>query len=136
MPRTIKLKTSVPWEEIRVTDADWLKADVTTMVRMLHNLNLIRAFEETVLELAGENLVHGPAHSSIGQEGAAVGAMAAVRTGDQINGTHRAHHQFLERWGRECKQSFNVLWLRSWGLSRVTAGAAVVRCIFVHVNLA
>ena len=97
MPRTIKLKTSVPWEEIRVTDADWLKADVTTMVRMLHNLNLIRAFEETVLELAGENLVHGPAHSSIGQEGAAVGAMAAVRTGDQINGTHRAHHQFLAK---------------------------------------
>ena len=37
MPRTIKLKTNVPWEEIRVTDADWLKADVTTMVRMLHN---------------------------------------------------------------------------------------------------
>ena len=97
MPRTIKLKTNVPWEEIRVTDADWLKADVTTMVRMLHNLNLIRAFEETVLELAGESLVHGPAHSSIGQEGAAVGAMAAVRAGDQINGTHRAHHQFLAK---------------------------------------
>ena len=97
MPRTIKLKTDVPWTEIRVTDSDWRKADTGTMVRMLHNINLIRAFEEVVLELASETLVHGPAHSSIGQEGAAVGAMSAVRNGDQINGTHRAHHQFLAK---------------------------------------
>ena len=97
MPRSVKLKTSVPWEEIHATEEDWLQADVRTMVRVLYNLNLIRAFEETVLELAGENLVHGPAHSSIGQEGAAVGAMSALRTGDQINGTHRAHHQFLAK---------------------------------------
>ena len=79
MPRTIQLKTDVPWKEIRVTDLDWKRADPKEMVHMLHNINLIRAFEETVLELAGETLVHGPAHSSIGQEGAAVGAMAAVR---------------------------------------------------------
>ena len=97
MPRAVKLKTSVPWEEIHATEEDWLQADVRTMVRVLYNLNLIRAFEEAVLELAGENLVHGPAHSSIGQEGAAVGAMSALRTGDQINGTHRAHHQFLAK---------------------------------------
>ena len=97
MSRTIKLKTDVPWKEIRVTDLDWKRADPKEMVHMLHNINLIRAFEETVLELAGETLVHGPAHSSIGQEGAAVGAMAAVRPGDQINGTHRAHHQFLAK---------------------------------------
>jgi len=97
VPRAVKLKTSVPWEEIHATEEDWLQADARTMVRVLYNLNLIRAFEEAVLELAGENLVHGPAHSSIGQEGAAVGAMSALRAGDQINGTHRAHHQFLAK---------------------------------------
>ena len=42
-------------------------------------LHLIRAFEETVLELAGEGLVHGPAHSSIGQEGGAVGSIVGLR---------------------------------------------------------
>ena len=73
MPRTIQLKTDVPWKEIRVTDLDWKRADPKEMVHMLHNINLIRAFEETVLELAGETLVHGPAHSSIGQEGAGLG---------------------------------------------------------------
>ena len=50
-----------------------------------------------MLELAGEQLVHGPAHSSIGQEGAAVGCISALRASDQINGTHRAHHHFLAK---------------------------------------
>jgi len=58
---------------------------------------LIRAFEEKVLELAGQGLVHGPAHSAIGQEGGAVGSVFAMRSSDQINGSHRAHHQFLAK---------------------------------------
>jgi 2-oxoisovalerate dehydrogenase E1 component len=60
-------------------------------------LHLIRAFEETVLELAGEGLVHGPAHSSIGQEGGAVGSIVGMRSTDAINGSHRGHHQFLAK---------------------------------------
>ena len=47
---------------------------------MLAQLHLIRAFEETVLELAAEGLVHGPAHSSIGQEGGAVGSIVGLRS--------------------------------------------------------
>ena len=84
MPRTIKLKTDVPWEEIRATDADWQRADQKEMVRMLHNINLIRAFEETVLELAGETLVHGPAHSSI--------LLVLESLGDRIRGADRHDH--------------------------------------------
>ncbi|TRZ69366.1 MAG: MFS transporter, partial [Rhodocyclaceae bacterium] len=60
-------------------------------------LQVIRAFEEAVLELDGQGLVHGPAHSSIGQEGGAVGAMAELHSGDQITGSHRGHHQFLAK---------------------------------------
>jgi 2-oxoisovalerate dehydrogenase E1 component len=58
---------------------------------------LIRAFEESVLELAGEGLVHGPAHSSIGQEGGAVGSIVGLRSSDGVNGSHRGHHQFLAK---------------------------------------
>jgi 2-oxoisovalerate dehydrogenase E1 component len=65
--------------------------------QMLHHLHLIRAFEETVLELDGQGLIHGPAHSSIGQEGGAVGVMAELRSSDQITGAHRGHHQFLAK---------------------------------------
>ncbi|MFA7670180.1 MAG: thiamine pyrophosphate-dependent enzyme, partial [Burkholderiaceae bacterium] len=57
----------------------------------------IRAFEETVVELAMEGLVHGPAHSSIGQEGGAAGSIVSLRADDQINGSHRGHHQFLSK---------------------------------------
>ena len=49
------------------------------------------------LELAGEGLVHGPAHSSIGQEGGAVGSIVGLRTTDAVNGSHRGHHQFLAK---------------------------------------
>ena len=64
---------------------------------MLTQLHWIRAFEEAVLELAAEGLVHGPAHSSVGQEGGAVGSVLALGAGDQINGSHRGHHQFLAK---------------------------------------
>ena len=64
---------------------------------MLTQLHWIRAFEEAVLELAAEGLVHGPAHSSVGQEGGAVGSVLALGAGDQINSSHRGHHQFLAK---------------------------------------
>ena len=42
-------------------------------------------------------LVHGPAHSSIGQEGGAVGSVLALTSEDSVNGSHRGHHQFLAK---------------------------------------
>jgi 2-oxoisovalerate dehydrogenase E1 component len=97
MPSVRNLTIDTPWQEIRTTKADWRKADAGMLGHMLHHLHLVRAFEETVLELVGEDLVHGPAHSSIGQEGSAVGCLSALRSSDQINGTHRAHHHFLAK---------------------------------------
>src|SRR5690606_6336140 len=86
-----------PWVQLSTTAADWKKADPQLLATMLGQLHLIRAFEETVLELAGEGLVHGPAHSSIGQEGGAVGSIVGMRSTDAINGSHRGHHQFLAK---------------------------------------
>ncbi|SJM71052.1 Branched-chain alpha-keto acid dehydrogenase, E1 component, alpha subunit / Branched-chain alpha-keto acid dehydrogenase, E1 component, beta subunit [Gulosibacter sp. 10] len=64
---------------------------------MLGRLHLVRAFEEAVLQLAGEGLVHGPAHSSIGQEGGAVGSILGLTSEDGVSGSHRGHHQFLAK---------------------------------------
>src|SRR5438034_678242 len=72
MPRVKRLQPGSEWNELSTTAADWKAADPALLATMLGQLHLIRAFEETVLELAGEGLVHGPAHSSIGQEVAAV----------------------------------------------------------------
>ena len=97
MPRTKQLTPAAPWIELSSSKADWDKADPKLLGSMLTQLHLIRAFEEQVLELAGEGLVHGPAHSSIGQEGGAVGSIVGLRARDQVNGSHRGHHQFLAK---------------------------------------
>lgn len=97
MPQETPLQTSVPWVEVTSTPDDWAAADPTLLATMLGQMQLIRAFEELVLQLAREGLVHGPAHSSIGQEGGAVGSVLALRASDGVNGTHRGHHQFLAK---------------------------------------
>ena len=97
MPKHRRLESGTPWVELSTTAADWKSADPAMLAGMLAHLHLIRAFEETVLELAGEGLVHGPAHSSIGQEGGAVGSIIGLRSTDAINGSHRGHHQFLAK---------------------------------------
>jgi 2-oxoisovalerate dehydrogenase E1 component len=97
MPRVKRLAPAAEWNELSTTAADWKAADPALLATMLGQLHLIRAFEETVLELAGEGLVHGPAHSSIGQEGGAVGSIAGLRSSDAVNGSHRGHHQFLAK---------------------------------------
>jgi 2-oxoisovalerate dehydrogenase E1 component len=97
MPRVKRLQPTAEWAEVATTAADWKAAHPGLLATMLGQLHLIRAFEETVLELAGEGLVHGPAHSSIGQEGGAVGSIVALRSADGVNGSHRGHHQFLAK---------------------------------------
>ncbi|MEZ7975584.1 MAG: thiamine pyrophosphate-dependent enzyme, partial [Pontimonas sp.] len=91
------LQPAQPWIQVQATEEDWESADPALLATMLGQLHLIRAFEETVLELAGEGLVHGPAHSSIGQEGGAVGSAVGLRATDAVNGSHRGHHQFLAK---------------------------------------
>jgi 2-oxoisovalerate dehydrogenase E1 component len=65
--------------------------------RMLALLHLIRAFETRVLDLKEADLIHGPAHTSVGQEAVAAGVAAALRSSDLIASTHRAHGHFLAK---------------------------------------
>jgi 2-oxoisovalerate dehydrogenase E1 component len=97
MPQRTALSTGVPWVQLTTTEEDWRDADPELLVGMLVQLHLIRAFEEAVLELASEGLVHGPAHASIGQEGGAVGSTVGLRSSDGVAGSHRGHHQFLAK---------------------------------------
>src|SRR3954454_10010297 len=97
MPETTPLQPLAPWVALTATDADWDAADPSVLDTMLAQLHLIRAFEEEVLNLAGQKLVNGPAHSSIGQEGGAVGSILPLVGADQMNSSHRGHHQFLAK---------------------------------------
>lgn len=95
MPSHKKLVAGAPWVELSASRKDWDAANPDLLLEMLGQTMWVRAFEEYVLELAGEGLIHGPAHSSIGQEGGAIGSVLPLRSDDFVNGSHRGHHQFL-----------------------------------------
>src|SRR5450432_1558245 len=97
MTERMPLEPAAPWVELVATADDWDTADPALLTVMLNQLVLIRTFEEYVLELAGAGLIHGPAHSSIGQEGGAVGSVLPLTSADSVNGSHRGHHQFLAK---------------------------------------
>ena len=97
MTQLVDLQPLEPWQEVRSTPQDWAEADPKLLETFLGQLHLIRAFEEEILELSGQGLVHGPAHSSVGQEGGAVGSIVGLRSSDGVNGSHRGHHQFLAK---------------------------------------
>ncbi len=61
------------------------------MVELLRQMERIRLFEETAEQLYMRGLIHGTMHLSIGQEAAAVGAIAALEPHDLILSTHRGH---------------------------------------------
>ncbi len=97
MPLTTPLAPAAPCLRLATTEDDWAALSAADLRAMWWSMQAIRSFEEAVLRLASEALVHGPAHSSIGQEGGATGAIFALKPGDQINGSHRGHHQFLAK---------------------------------------
>jgi 2-oxoisovalerate dehydrogenase E1 component len=91
------LTPASPWVELSTTDDDWDMAPAADLRLMLMQTLWIRVFEEYVLQLAADGLVHGPVHSSIGQEGGAVGSVLDLTSDDAVNGSHRGHHQFLAK---------------------------------------
>ena len=91
LPQRSHLKRLIVQEE------DWARESPEHLLSMAQQMFLIRCFEQRLLELQERELVHGPVHSSIGQEAVAVGAVAALRRSDKIAGTHRAHHQYLSK---------------------------------------
>jgi 2-oxoisovalerate dehydrogenase E1 component len=97
MPRHEDLSAASPWVQLSTHEDDWTSADPDVLMSLFSRAQWIRSFEEYVLELAGQGLIHGPAHSSIGQEGGAVGSILPLRSDDFVNGSHRGHHQFLAK---------------------------------------
>jgi len=79
-------------------DKDRQDENPVLSAQMLQNIFLIREFESRVLEdYADKDLVHGPLHSSIGEEAVAVGVSAALGRSDTVTSTHRGHHHFLAK---------------------------------------
>ena len=66
---------------------------------LLEQCLLIRRAEEKIVDVYGSDLIQSPVHLSIGQEAAAVGLCAALRTTDPLFSTYRSHAYFLAKGG-------------------------------------
>jgi hypothetical protein len=69
---------------LTVTDDDWQALSPADAKRIATLVPTARRFEETILSLDKLGLVHGPAHSSLGQEGGAGGSIAALAPTMQV----------------------------------------------------
>ncbi len=74
------------------------------MLRIYHDMRLIREFESMLYEIKTTNTYQGleynnpgPAHLSIGQEAAAVGQAYLLQPHDTIFGSHRSHGEILAK---------------------------------------
>jgi acetoin:2,6-dichlorophenolindophenol oxidoreductase subunit alpha len=67
--------------------------------RLYRTMQLIRRFEERILELINSNEIASICHEYIGQEAIAVGVCDALRPSDAITSTHRGHGHILAKGG-------------------------------------
>ena len=109
-PQSVQTSGLLEFADIRlhaydVDFADEIAARGTDKMReILRHMMVIREFESMLASFkakgsyAGiEYLYKGPAHLSIGQEGAAVGASLGYLARDHIYGSHRSHGEFIAK---------------------------------------
>ncbi|MGV3650433.1 MAG: thiamine pyrophosphate-dependent enzyme, partial [Devosia sp.] len=87
-----------PFAEERAARGD------AAMREILRHMLVIREFEQMLAELKAKGQYagtpyqyRGPAHLSIGQEAAAVGAALALSPDDHVFGSHRSHGEFIAK---------------------------------------
>lgn len=70
-----------------------MKKDI--LIDLYKKMYKIRRYEESVLELFSENILHGTTHTCIGQESIAVASMANIEENDIVFSNHRCHGHFI-----------------------------------------
>ncbi len=95
--KSLPLSVRCDYKKIEIEKSDYKNTDSRLLANMAFQIFLIREFENTLLKLSGAGCVHGPVHTSIGEEACAAGAMAALKPTDKIASTHRAHHHYLAK---------------------------------------
>jgi 2-oxoisovalerate dehydrogenase E1 component len=95
MPEWHKVDILPELKRFVVGEKDYLAVPIRVHLCMLELVYLIRAFENTLLDLKDADALNGPVHTSVGQEAVAAGCGLALGRKDIVGSTHRAHHHFL-----------------------------------------
>ncbi len=93
-----------------------------TLKELHSRMALIRAFETRVTELYRDGDIPGFVHTSLGQEGVAVGICAALRDDDYLATTHRGHGHCLAK-GADVDGMMAELFAKETGLCRGKGGS-------------
>jgi len=99
-----------------------LELDRPAKLELMRQMYTIRAFEEKAEELYALGKIHGTMHLSIGMEGSAVGAIAALRPGDLILSTHRGHGHCIAK-GADLNRMMAEFMGRATGYCRGRGGS-------------
>lgn len=97
MARLVDIAPRVAVSRVETTTEDLRSVPPAVLRHMYFHIRLIREVELSLLGLKDQGQVHGPVHSSVGQEGCAVGAMQVLDREDRVTSTHRGHHHFLAK---------------------------------------
>jgi pyruvate dehydrogenase E1 component alpha subunit len=96
--------------------------DVDLARRLLHDMLLIRRFEEKAAEAYALGKIGGFLHLSIGEEAVAAGASSALRPDDYAISTYREHGHCLAK-GSDPRRAMAELFGRRDGLSKGKGGS-------------
>ena len=96
--------------------------DAETAKRLLHEMMLIRRFEEKAAEHYALGKIGGFLHLSIGEEAVAVGVTSMLRQDDYAISTYREHGHCLAK-GSDPKRAMAELFGRRDGLSKGKGGS-------------
>jgi pyruvate dehydrogenase E1 component alpha subunit len=89
---------------------------------LYRTMQLIRRFEERIVDLVNSNEIAGVTHEYVGQEAVATGVCAALGPGDVITSTHRGHGHVIAK-GADVRRMMAELLGRVDGLNRGRGGS-------------
>jgi pyruvate dehydrogenase E1 component alpha subunit len=101
---------------------DKLQEDRETLVKILHQMILIRRFEEKCAESYSLGKIGGFCHLYIGQEAVGVGAISALRPDDYVLTSYREHGQAIAK-GMSPDAIMAELYGKATGCSRGKGGS-------------
>jgi pyruvate dehydrogenase E1 component alpha subunit len=102
--------------------SDELQEDRETLVKILHQMILIRRFEEKCAESYSLGKIGGFCHLYIGQEAVGVGAISALRPDDYVLTSYREHGQAIAK-GLSPDAIMAELYGKATGCSRGKGGS-------------
>jgi len=99
-----------------------MRQETPELRQMLHQMMLIRAFDERAIALRSAGKIYGAVHPYVGQEAVAVGVCANLGSSDRVTSTHRGHGHCIAK-GADIRRMMAELFGRVDGYCKGKGGS-------------